>query len=212
MADTIQMPPPVLRPYIGQIAVGQTQRIQIPGNFFTVKEADWDFQISFGGGQAGNFSVGLTAQAPDGAQFTYCEITNTAAEPLNIELWFGLVRIWDNRLNIVESRNGSAVSQVPVTITNHKAFADPIIGTWALFLPADPNRAEVWLWTDAVTTAYWCADATAENVAPEYGLVEFNNIVSTADFAGFVKLKTKSAIYIRPTEAGTYIRARVFCF
>jgi len=88
-------------------------------------------------------------------------------------------------------------------------------GRWLKLAPAEPRR-EIWLWTDADTSApsYWSGpgpDGETPTADPTVAPVATNrSIPDTSSLGGFVHLKTQSEIWVWHTSNAKQVRAFSF--
>lgn len=182
------------------------QSIDVYGSAFYIKEAEYPVEIAFDDGDfmAWDLAIGVDF-AKQGYAFKKVRVRNLAAASNRVEIYAGFFTLDDRRLNVVESRNGSAASKVPVGMTEvSHTFASPVA---VQLLPLDYNRAEVWLAADTFGTAWFGTDEATMNGAT--GTADFRRV--GLSFDGFTKLATKAPIWVRG-NVGATVRAFVFSF
>lgn len=172
-----------------------------PGNFLQVKEADFSFELGLDDGQLMPWDVGMGLQCDPLDSFQIIRIRNTGPTTSNFQIIYGRGTVIDDRLNIVESRNGSAASNTPPGLTEYISAADVVgLDTWALLVPYDENRVSVDLMTDAASIAYF--GLTGSDI-----LAASRNLAVTPGPLKIRTLYTKAAIYVRHHESGKKIYA-----
>lgn len=187
------------------------QPVEAPGNYFRCVEADYPFEISFDNSPWAKMDVGM-------------DIRDTSGKPIRFQRFairhFGAgignfifnvaenMTMNDGRLTISESRNGSAASYTPPNIAevvSTEGVGGAVTGVWIELLPYEAGREEVWLTTDAAAAAHW-------NFEDAGGLTAARNLFPTAGEGRWLKLRTKSAIYCRHSEAGKSVTALSFTY
>ncbi len=115
----------------------------------------------------------------------------------------------DNKLNVYQAEViPSLRDDIPAVIAEAKSVADDDgVGAWVKLLEADALRDHLILTTTAATSAYWFGD---NGLSAD--LYEGRNIVTAGGLSGQLNIRSKSAIYVWHTEAGTEIRATVHKF
>lgn len=124
------------------VEAGKTSRIDIPGVFFRAKEANYGFQIGLDETPPVDWDLGIQYTCPAGEHFRSLTVNNPLAVSLEIVLLIGRGNIDDDRLNVIERRNGSAPSTIPPTFTDLGNVAG-VSGGWAKLADANPNRAQL---------------------------------------------------------------------
>lgn len=189
------------------VEAGEEQHFTAPGIALRFKEADFGFELSLDNGPFVPFDVGMDIVCFPGDSFKTIGIKNTGPTKANYIVLYGKVKVGDSRLNIVESRNGSAASNTAVATAEFISNADDqALNTWVPIAPYDANRTEIWLWTDAAVSAFWDFEGGVK--VP----VAARDLFLTPGPKQWLKLETKSAIYVRHTEAGKKVIAQVFTF
>jgi hypothetical protein len=200
-----------LKKSIFTVPTGESSAFQVeaPGTYLRVKEADYPFEISFDDGDWLPFDVGMTANTTTAARFQRFKVRHNA--PTDSEFVFLIgdgVTVDDGRLTISESRNGSAASMIPPNLNETVStvgVSGVVVDTWIELAPYDAGRAEIWLYTDAASLAFWGLSGTATESAAR-------NIKAATGEGRWVKLRTKAAIWIKHKEAGKSVTALTFAY
>lgn len=195
------------------VAANGIQTIQAVGNFYYLVEADYVLEIKTDVSSFKLHDVGTGERFPDYVDegitkkvaFGSLEIRNPNNVECEFEIVVGFSEYIDNRLNVVERRNGSAASTVPPILTEYRfEFTGSNENTWQKFLDSNPNRSHVWL-ADNGSAAYWAgADITGS-------ASETANFRVIPDDGNFVKLDYKGEVWIRGAN-GAEITALEFTF
>lgn len=197
---------PPIRHFTRKIPAGKEVTIDVYGSVLYVKEAEYSFLTAF---DDSDFMPWDLAVGVDFTKFNYAfkkiRFKNTGSADSTIEIFAGFFDLSDRRLNIVESRNGSAASEVP---TGFAELSHTFVSTAPVELVGlDYNRYEIWLAADTFGTAWFGADNAT--MAGGTGTADFRRV--GLSFDGFTKLKTKAPVWIRG-NVGATVRALVFTY
>jgi len=124
------------------VPAGEYSRLGIPGEFFRVTEANYGFSIGLNDAPGIPWDLGMQYRCPAGTFFSSVTIYNSLAVDLVITVMIGRGKIDDDRLNVIERRNGSAPSTIPPTFSAPEAVPGSS-GAWVKLVDADPNRAAI---------------------------------------------------------------------
>jgi hypothetical protein len=191
--------PAPIRHFVRTISPGQTESIDVLGCAVVVKEAEYSLQLGFD--DNGDFldwdlAIGADFQKY-GYTFKKLKIKNSGSASNRVEIYAGFFDLQDRRLNIVESRNGSAASEIP---TGFSESSLTFVNTNAVQLvPIDYNRCEIWMTADTFGTAWFGADESTMNGAS--GTADFRRV--GLSFDGFTKIKTKAPVWVRGNVGAT---------
>lgn len=189
-----------------KVPAGQSVSVNVYGAAFFIKEAEYSVLVAIDDSDFMPWDLAISADfAKYGYAFKKLSFKSTGANDNTIELYAGFVEVGDRRLNIVESRNGSAASEIPtgfVEISHTFADANPFE-----FAALDYNRCEIWLTADTFGTV-WFGDSSA-TMAGASGTADFRRV--GLSFDGFTKIKTKSSIWTRG-NVGATVRGFVFTY
>lgn len=200
---------PPVRFFKRTIPAGQTAQFDVFGAVCVVKECEYQPEIAFDDGDFMPWDLALSIDFQKyGFTFNKVRIRNPLAVSNTVEIFVGFFDLADRRLNIVEGRNGSAASEVPLAFSEMAhTFTASDAGEAVMFDGTDYNRAEIWLVAETFGTVWFGADeATMNGVTAE---ADFRRVGLAID--GFTKLKTKAPVWIRGNEGAT-VRAFVFSF
>lgn len=197
------------RPYTYQIPAGETSgRIQITGRFIYPKEANYsNFDIKFDNGDWVPSDLAFGFKVPAYMEpFKEIQIRNNSAETLIITLIIGEVDVIDRRVNLIESRNGSAASMIPNAIN--------LIGTTAgtntpFQIPASQSRALLLIQSTEPDSAHSFSLYTA-SAGDLIGTYSQMPVGSAANAGGPVQLKIKAEVWL--TDGGNSFQIWEWCF
>lgn len=210
--------PPIKDYSINDIADGGNKALETPqtGNFFYVTESTHSrFAVQINDGEIFTGKLVRGHSFPVGFQIEKVRIYNRDGTglPLNITFQVGEGTPINHLFNVSQDEIVPILrSDTPSIIGEAKATAgtETAVDTWFKLLDADEFRSEVWLCTDAAAgAAFW---NTANPGAP--GELFSRDIAATAEpgAAGFLKLKTTAAIWVRIKTAAKTVRALTFKF
>lgn len=134
---------PQLRKYNRTIPAGGELSVNTDSQFFYILESAYEFEVSVNGGEFIPMSVGLGYNAPLGTFIENITLRNTLDVDCAVRIVHGRGSMSDMRLNVIESRNGSAASLVPNG--NSNGTFNAIDGVTTLIKPANPNAKDVYL-------------------------------------------------------------------
>lgn len=189
------------------IAAGRNEPFSVvPSNFFYVDTATHpNFRLVLNDDVTVSGRLARGHIFPENFVIEKIRVENTdASRPLQITFTVGRGRPIDEGLNvyteqvtpIVRQQNPSGYAIVPLACTG--------LGNSLEFLAADCERAEVWLFTNDVGTAFFGPDSTT--IWPTHN----GNQVGLS-LEGATKLRTCAPIYVRG-EVGTIVYAHVFTY
>lgn len=197
---------PPIRHFTTKIPAGQEVTIDVFGSVLVVKEAEYSLLTAFDDSDFMPWDLAIGVDfSKYGFTFKKVRLKNTGSADNQVEIFAGFFDLSDRRLNIVESRNGSAASDIPTGMSEASyTFVDTnaheLVGL-------DYNRCEIWLATDTFGTSYFGADEATMNGAS--GTASFRQI--GLSFDGFTKLKTKAPVWVRG-NVGAVVRYFVFSY
>lgn len=140
---------PALKPKGGKInrlkrtlAAGEDFTFQADCRFFYFQEAGYGFEIYIEDGPPLDFNLALGYECEVGEVITNIRIKNTLTVAASFNLVFGRGRLIDQRLNVLENRNGSAASLTP----NGTVQSSSTVGSVGVVnIPANPNRKKAYI-------------------------------------------------------------------
>lgn len=189
---------PPIRHFTRKIPAGGEVTIDVFGSVLVVKEAEYSLLIAFDDSDflAWDLAIAVDFRA-QGYAFKKVRFKNTGASDNTIEVYAGFFDLSDRRLNIVESRNGSAASDIPTGFAEYSytfvdANAHELVGL-------DYNRCEIRMAAETFGTAWFGADEATMNGAT--GTADFRRI--GLSFDGFTTLKTKAPVWVRGDVGAT---------
>lgn len=129
------------------IPANGVERIEQRGNFIRVKEADFAVNLGIGGDPQFDFDLGMQFRCPPGEFFEFVTLKNPTAEANTVTVLIGSGEISDDRLNVIERRNGSAPSTIPPSFAEVATIAGVANG-FVKLADANPNRAKLIVYRD----------------------------------------------------------------
>lgn len=135
-------------------AAGQEYTFQADCHFVYFQEASFGFDVAFDNGPYIPMNLALGFRCAEGEAITSVSIKNTLSVDSSFVLVYGRGTIIDQRLNVLESRNGSSASLIPngfVETTDVIASGDDLI------VSANPNRESLIVSFERVTGASFVA-------------------------------------------------------
>lgn len=119
------------------LEAGQEFTFRADMRFFYFSEASFGFEVMIDDGPPLPFNLALGYECAPGEALTSITIRNTLTVASTFVLFYGRGRLIDQRLNVLESRNGSAASLVPnVAVANAPAV---ITSSSVVSFDANPN-------------------------------------------------------------------------
>jgi hypothetical protein len=196
-----------LRHYSRTLGASEETTFDALGSAFYLKEAEYPVEIAFDDGPFMLWDLAIEVNFSRwNFSFKKVRVKNTVAAENRIELYAGFMDLNDRRLNVVESRNGSAAAQVPPLFTEVAHTFDGS-GLAVQLVPLDYGRAEIWLFPEPFGSVWFgpteaiMNGGTATNAARQIGL----------SLDGCTKLRTKAPVWVRGASGST-VRALVFSF
>lgn len=123
------------------LAAGGEHTLMADCHFVYFVEASFGVEVSFDSGPFIPMNLALGYKAPSGEVITSITIRNTLTKDTSFLIFYGRGEIIDQRLNVLESRNGSAASLVPNGVLVSSSFTVPVGDN--VIIPANPNRKNV---------------------------------------------------------------------
>lgn len=129
------------------IAAGDFYNFATDSEFFYFLESSYGLTVSFNNGPDIPFSVALgyrisKAEIDRGLFIKIITIKNPLTVPLTFDLVIGRGELIDQRLNVLENRNGSAASLIPNDVAVVVGDVSIPSGGFSI-IPANPNRYSV---------------------------------------------------------------------
>ena len=121
-------------------AAGQEFTFQADCHFVYFQEASFGFDVALDNGPYIPMNLALGFKCAEGEAITCISIKNTLSVESSFVLTYGRGTIIDQRLNVLESRNGSSASLIPNGVQSATSAGVAIAGT--VTLAANPNRKE----------------------------------------------------------------------
>jgi hypothetical protein len=176
--------------------------------YIRAKEADYPFEISFDDGDWIPFDIGMDVRAEYGSpvKFDRFKIRHFGPSAGRFDFVVGKqVIVGDGRLTISESRNGAAASYTPPNVAEVTHTAGTL-DTWIELLPYEAGREEVWIWTNAVTSAFYSLTGDTASESPS------RNLVPVSGEGRWTKIRTKAPVHIMHKEAAKTVTALSFSY